>query len=108
VTIRTRFAPSPTGYLHVGGGLAFRGFHLSQEYTMPYFVFRVSADKQLKLVKTCEKYKEAKDLCRELRKSESPDNPNAICMAFAENEIKAKHLLTKKRQPSSPLEEWEA
>src|SRR3989344_6053616 len=42
---------------------------------MPYFVFRVSADRQLKLVNTCEKYKEAKDLCRELRKSESPDKP---------------------------------
>ncbi|OGI51140.1 MAG: hypothetical protein A3E57_01470 [Candidatus Muproteobacteria bacterium RIFCSPHIGHO2_12_FULL_60_33] len=75
---------------------------------MPYFVFRVSADRQLKLVNTCEKYKEAKDLCRELRKSESPDNPNGIRMAFAETEVKAKHLLAEKRQPSSPLEEWEA
>ena len=75
---------------------------------MPYFVFRISADKQLKLVKTCEKYKEAKDLCRELRIADSPDNPNAIRMAFAETEIKAKHLLAEKRQPSSPLEEWEA
>ncbi len=75
---------------------------------MPYFVFRILVDKQLKLVKTCEKYNEAKDLCRELRIAESPDNPNAVRMAFAENEIKAKHLLAEKRQPSSPLEEWEA
>jgi hypothetical protein len=75
---------------------------------MPYFVFRVSADRQLKLVKTCEKFKEAKDLCRELRASECPDNPNGIRMAFAETEVKAKHLLAEKRQPSSPLEEWEA
>ena len=70
---------------------------------MPYFVFRIAADKQLKLVKTCEKYKEAKDLCRELRIAESPDNPNAIRMAFAETEVKARNLLAEKRQPSSPL-----
>lgn len=75
---------------------------------MPYFVFRVSSNRELKLVKTFEKYKEAKDLCRELRLSESPDNPNTIRMAFAETEVKAKHLLAEKRQPSSPLEEWEA
>jgi hypothetical protein len=29
-------------------------------------------------------------------------------MAFAETEVKAKQLLAEKRQPSSPLEEWEA
>lgn len=75
---------------------------------MPYFVFRISADKVMGLVKSCEKYYEAKDLCRELRIAESPDNPNAIRMAFAENETKAKRLLGEKRQPSSPLEEWEA
>jgi hypothetical protein len=43
-----------------------------------------------------------------LRASECPDNPNGIRMAFAETEVKAKHLLAEKRQPSSPLEEWEA
>jgi hypothetical protein len=75
---------------------------------MPYFVFRISADKQMSLVKSCEKFQEAKELCRELRIAESPENPNAIRMAFAENETKAKRLLGEKRQPSSPLEEWEA
>ena len=70
--------------------------------------FRIAANKELSLVKTCEKFKEAKDLCRELRASESPDNPNGIRMAFAETENKAKNLLAEKRQPSSPLEEWEA
>jgi len=75
---------------------------------MPYFVFRISADKQFQLVKSCVQYKEAKDLCRELRIAESPDNPNAVRMAFAETENKAKLLLSEKRQPSSPLEEWEA
>jgi len=75
---------------------------------MPYFVFKISPDKQFILVKSCEKYIEAKDLCRKLRIAESPDNPNAVRMAFAEDEAKAKRLLMDKRQPSSPLEEWEA
>lgn len=75
---------------------------------MPYFVFKISPDKQFTLVKTCVQYKEAKDLCRELRIAGSPDNPNSIRMAFAEDEVKAKRLLADKRQPSSPLEEWEA
>ena len=75
---------------------------------MPYFVFKISADRQLTLVKTCDQYKEAKDLCRELRIAGSPDNPNGVRMAFAEDEAKAKRLLMDRRQPSSPLEEWEA
>ena len=75
---------------------------------MPYFVFKISADKQFTLVKACTQYKEAKDLCRELRIAESPDNPNAVRMAFADDEAKAKRLISDKRQPSSPLEEWEA
>ena len=75
---------------------------------MPYFVFKVSPGASLVLVKSLEKYKDAKELCRELRLAESPDNPNSIRMAFAEDEPKAKRLLMDKRQPSSPLEEWEA
>ena len=75
---------------------------------MPYYVFRLSPDKKLTLVDTFAKYQEAKDLCRQLRQTESPDNPNAVRMAFAEDEVKAKRLLADRRQPSSPLEEWEA
>ena len=75
---------------------------------MPYFVFKISADRKFSLVKACVQYKEAKDLCRELRIAESPDNPNAVRMAFAEDQAKAKRLIADKRPPSSPLEEWEA
>jgi len=75
---------------------------------MPYYVFRLSPEKKLTLVNTFAKYQEAKDLCRQLRQTESPDNPNAVRMAFAEDEVKAKRLLADRRQPSSPLEEWEA
>ena len=75
---------------------------------MPYFVFKISAGKQFTLVKSCTHYNEAKDLCRELRIAGSPENPNTVRMAFAEDEPKAKRLLLDRRQPSSPLEEWEA
>jgi hypothetical protein len=75
---------------------------------MPYFVFRILPGKQPELVASFDKYKDAKDTCRSLRMKESPDNPNTIRMAHAESEKLAKRLLTDKRQPSSPLEEWEA
>ena len=75
---------------------------------MPYYVFRITAEKQLELLQVFEKYKEAKDTCREMRARESPQNPNTIRMAFAKSEYDARRLLSEKRQPSSPLEEWEA
>ncbi|BAU47894.1 hypothetical protein SVA_1326 [Sulfurifustis variabilis] len=75
---------------------------------MPYFVFRFGPDRKPVLVDTFEKYKDAKDACRNLRRQESPDDPNGIRMAFAKTEHDAKRLLAEKREPSSPLEEWEA
>jgi hypothetical protein len=43
-----------------------------------------------------------------LRAEESPSDPGAIRMAFAASEAEARRLLSEKRNPSSPLEEWEA
>lgn len=75
---------------------------------MPYFVFRLVAGKEPALVASYDKYQEARDACRQLRQAESPDNPNAVRMAHAQSEREARHLLTERRQPASPLEEWEA
>jgi hypothetical protein len=75
---------------------------------MPYFVFRISSDKPPSLVSAFDKYKDAKQVCRELRSKESPENPNAIRMAHAKSEYEARRLLTDKRNPATPLEEWEA
>lgn len=75
---------------------------------MPYFVFRLAAGKEPALVASYDKYQDARDACRQLRKAESPANPNAVRMAHAANEREAKRLLTERRQPASPLEEWEA
>jgi hypothetical protein len=75
---------------------------------MPYFVFRLAPDKPPALVSAFDKYKDAKELCRELRTKESPGNPYAIRMAHAKSEYEARRLLTDKRKPATPLEEWEA
>ena len=74
---------------------------------MPYYVFRIAADKTLTLLNTFDKYKDAKETCRTLRIAE-PSGSDQIRMAFAATERDAKRLLAGKRQPSSPLEEWEA
>lgn len=76
---------------------------------MPYYVFRITADKkQLTLLNTCAKYPEAKNMCRDLRIQQGPNDTDLIRMAFAQNERDAKRLLTEPRKESSPIEEWEA
>ena len=75
---------------------------------MPYYVFRISSEKQFTPAGSFEKYPEAKEACRRLRAEGSPDDPNAVRMIFAQSEHEARRLLSEKRQPSSPLEEWEA
>jgi hypothetical protein len=75
---------------------------------MPYFVFRISEDRQLTLLKVFEKFKEAKDLCRQLRQAQAADDKDLVRMTFAKDEQEARRLLSDRRAPSSPLEEWEA
>ena len=78
------------------------------EIVMPYYVFRITADKALTLVSAFDKYKDAKETCRNLRIAEPDGGANHVRMAFAATERDAKRLLADKRQPQSPLEEWEA
>ena len=76
---------------------------------MPYFVYRVSADRNtLTEVEVFDKFKPAKDLCRDMRKSQAPDDTDSVRMIFAEDKKMAEGLMKAKNQPSSPLEEWEA
>ncbi|MHB8347609.1 MAG: hypothetical protein ACYDHM_10585 [Acidiferrobacterales bacterium] len=75
---------------------------------MPYFIFRISADKTMTLVNSCTKFGEAKELCRTYRQSQQAGTPDVIRMMFAATEHDARRLLSEKRQISSPLEEWEA
>jgi L-lysine 2,3-aminomutase len=75
---------------------------------MPYYVFRLSSDKPPELVDSFVKFQEAMNVCRELRARAGPGSTKTIRMAFGANEKEAKRLLSDKRQPSSPLEEWES
>lgn len=75
---------------------------------MPYFVFRISADMAMTPVTSFTSFREAKELCRSLRKERRPGDTDQIRMAFAATEQDAKRLLAEKRKISSPLEEWEA
>lgn len=74
---------------------------------MPYYVFRIAADRTLSLVRAFDKFKEAKETCRTLRMAQPAGGADQIRMAFGATERDAKRLLADKRQPSSPLEEWE-
>lgn len=76
---------------------------------MPYFVFRVSTDKKnLTELEVFDKFKPAKELCREMRKEQSAEDMGTIRMVHAKDKKEAKMLLGEKHKPSSPLEEWEA
>ena len=75
---------------------------------MPYFVFRISADRKFTPLNVFEKFKEAKDLCRQLRQAQATDATDQIRMTFAKDEQEARRLLGNRRAPASPLEEWEA
>ncbi len=73
---------------------------------MPYFVYHIVPDKKLELQRRCETYREAKTLVVELRKAHPDEDINSYRLVFADDEQKARILLTTKRQPS-PVEEWE-
>ena len=75
---------------------------------MPYFVYRISAERKLTLVKSYDRFQDAKDVCRKMRVEMPADSVEQVRMAFAQSEKEAKRLLSEKRDPSSPLEEWEA
>jgi len=75
---------------------------------MPYFVFRITPDNQFKLVGAFEKYPEAKQLCRSMRAELGAGSVERIRMGFAKTENEARRLLSERRRPASPLEEWEA
>ena len=75
---------------------------------MPYFVFQISADRKLMPLNVFQKFKEAKDICRESRQAQAADAKELIRMTFAKDEQEARRLLGNRRAPASPLEEWEA
>ena len=71
---------------------------------MPYFVYRISAQRKLTLLNTFDKFIDAKDFARSLRSLRAQQVPGAnetIRMIFAENPKKAQLLLTDLRNPKT-------
>jgi hypothetical protein len=75
---------------------------------MPYYVFRIAAGQKPALVSTFDKFKEAMGVARQMRGEQSKESQDTIKMTFAKSEHEAKRLIGERRDPSSPLEEWEA
>ena len=68
---------------------------------MPYYVYRITPDKKLKLIETFEKFKEAKELARSLRAEQAADDKTMVRMVFATDPKKAQLLLTDRRTPKT-------
>ena len=75
---------------------------------MPYFVFKYQNNKfrSADHIETFESFKEAKALAKELREKNSPDDPLAYKVVFAEDILEAEMLILEKRE-APILREWE-
>ena len=75
---------------------------------MCYFVFKYQDNKfrSVEHIDTFESYKEARTLLKKLRKEESPNNPNAYKLVYAEDMLEAEMLILEKRD-APILREWE-
>ncbi|MFL2549166.1 MAG: hypothetical protein ACJ0QX_02910 [Gammaproteobacteria bacterium] len=75
---------------------------------MSYFVFKYQDNKfrSVEHIDTFESYKEARTLLKKLRKEESPNNPNAYKLVYAEDMLEAEMLILEKRD-APILREWE-
>lgn len=68
---------------------------------MPYFLYRISANRKLTLLETFEKFQEAKAQVRRLRAEQPAGGGDLFRMIFAENPKKAQLLLTDIRNPKT-------
>ncbi len=76
---------------------------------MPYYVYKVeSAElamlKQLELIKTFEKFKQAKNFARDLRAEQPETDAAEIKVMFADNQLAAEEMLMEKRDQPIVME----
>ena len=69
---------------------------------MPYFLYRVSQNKELKCLDKYPKYREARDQARAMRNKQAEENSDTIRVIFAKNENEAEILLLTPRE--APIE----
>lgn len=77
---------------------------------MPYYVFRITQPtpllKNLDLQQTCDTYKAAREVARNLRVGQEPDDTGIIKLVFATNQLEAEERLLEHREKPI-LMEWE-
>jgi len=76
---------------------------------MPYYVYKIeSAElamlKQLDLIKTFEKFKEAKKFARDLRANQAETDVAEVKVMFADNQLAAEEMLMEKRDKTIVME----
>jgi len=76
---------------------------------MPYYVYKVeSAEmlmlKQLELVETFEKFKQAKVFARDLRANQKETDVAEVKVMFADNQLAAEEMLMEKRDKPIVME----
>ncbi len=69
---------------------------------MPYFLYRISQNKNLHCLDKYAKYREARDRARVVRSEQAKDDTDAIRVIFANNENEAEILLLTRRE--APIE----
>jgi len=76
---------------------------------MPYYVYKVETAelamlKQLDLIKTFEKFKEAKNFARDVRAEQAESDVAEIKVMFADNQLAAEEMLMEKRDKPIVME----
>lgn len=76
---------------------------------MPYYVFKVETAelailKQLELIKTFEKFKEAKLFARKVRAEQAEGDVAEIKVMFADNQLAAEEMLMEAREKQIVME----
>lgn len=64
---------------------------------MPYFIFRISSDRKLSLVRSFEKFPEAKKNARAMRAASAAGASEVLKIIFANDPAEAEQLLTTRR-----------
>jgi len=72
---------------------------------MPYFIYKIDLNRNLDLLETYSKYREARDQARKLRSELPAEDTGTIKMIHAKGEAEALHLLKQVREPRPMGEE---
>lgn len=72
---------------------------------MAYFVYKMFPNRKLELINSFEKYREARDHAREMRKAIADEDTYVIKLIHAKHQTEAERLLTTEREARPAGEE---